>query len=296
MNKEEYSVSARRSLSRTLGRLGLGLLLVLLALFALQVTVLAFPQILFARHLQSGTVVVYFDGQARDEIARIVEDVERRLLGSGYYDPSRTSRVFLFDNQLKYALFARLSLVTTKAQGFALSVFDNTFISRPNIAAMAHRTGGRPRYSIWEGDPAHVIAHEVGHQYMIDRIGRSAWSDLPQWKQEGFPEYVANIALLRSDSTATLPRRIDILADGQYWDWQQRWDRRHYEAELMVEFLLDVQGYTLDDLVTDSITSDSTRAAIAEWRESKEPTRPVSVSRLRHVDPPEWDCHPGRWL
>ena len=240
-------MSERRSLSSSLGRWGLGLLLVLLALFALQVTVLAFPQILFARHLQSGSVVVYFDGQARDEIARIVEDVERRLLGSGYYDPSRTSRVFLFDNQLKYALFARLSLVTTEAQGFALSVFDNTFISRPNIAAMAHRTGGRPRYSIWEGDPAHVIAHEVGHHYMIDRIGRSAWSDLPQWKQEGFPEYVANIALLRSDSTATLPRRIDILADGQYWDWQQRWDRRHYEAELMVEFLLDVQGHTLDD-------------------------------------------------
>ena len=161
---------------------------------------------------------------------------------------------------------------------------------------MALITGGRPRYSIWEGDPAHIIAHEVGHNYMIDRIGRSAWRDLPQWKQEGFPEYVANIALLRSDNTATLPRRIDILADGRYWDWQQRWDRRHYEAALMVEFLFDVQGYTLDDIVIDSVTSDSTRAAMAEWREGKEPTIPVSVSRLKRADPPEWDCHPGRWL
>ncbi|MGB5295455.1 MAG: hypothetical protein WBP34_10930 [Thermoanaerobaculia bacterium] len=265
-------MSKERSLSRRIGRWGLWLVVVLLALFALQVTVLAFPQILFSNHLQSGSVVVYFDGQPRDEIARMTENVEMRLHGSGYYDSSRTARVFFFDSQSKYAFFARLSLVTTKAQGFALSVFNNTYISGPNIAALAQMTCGRPRYGIWEGDPAHTIAHEIGHNYMIDRIGRDTWIEQPQWKQEGFPEYVANIALIHSDTTATLPHRIDILADGQYWDWQQRWDRTHYESALMVEFLLDVQGYTLDDIVVDSVTRDGTYAAMVEWRKGQRST------------------------
>ena len=267
-------MSKRRSLLRSIGRWGLWLVVVLLVLFALQVALLAFPQILFSNHVRSGTVVVYFDGQAQDEIARMAENVEMRLRGSGYYDSSRTARVFFFDSQSKYAFFARLSLVTTKAQGFALSVFDNTYISGPNITAMAQITGGRPLYGVWEGDPAHTIAHEIGHNYMIDRIGRDTWIELPQWKQEGFPEYVANIALIRSDSTATLPHRIDILADGQHWDWQQRWDRTHYESALMVEFLLEVQGYTLDDIVADSVTRDGTYAALVKWREGQNSTLP----------------------
>lgn len=265
-------MNKRRTLSRRIGGWGLRLVIVLLVLFALHVTVLALPQMLFSNHLQSGTVVVYFDGQPRDEIARMAENVEMRLRSSGYYDSSRTCRVFFFDSQSKYALFARLSLVTTKAQGFALSVFDNTYISGPNITALAQMTGGRPRYGIWEGDPAHTIAHEIGHNYMIGRIGRDTWIELPQWKQEGFPEYVANIALIRSDTTATLPHRIDILADGRYWNWQQRWDRTHYESALMVEFLLDVQGYTLDDIVVDSVTRDGTYAAMVDWREAQRST------------------------
>jgi len=244
-------------------------MVVLLALIALQVTVLALPQILMSNHLQSGTVVIYFDGQAEDKIARLAENVERRLRGSGYYDPSYTGQVFFFDSQFRYALVARLSLVSTKAQGFALSVFDNTYISGPNIAGMAQMTGGRPRYGIWEGDPAHTIAHEIGHHYMIDRIGRDTWIELPQWKQEGFPEYVANIALIRSDDVATLPHRIDLLADGRNWGWQRRWDRTHFEAALMVEFLLDVHGYTLDDIVSGSVTRDGTYAAMVEWRKAQ---------------------------
>ena len=116
------------------------LVVVLLVMFAVQVTVLAFPQMLFPNHLQSSSVVVYFDDQPRDEIAQMAENVEMRLRGSGYFDSSRTYRVFFFDSQSKYALFARLSLVTTKAQGFALSVFDNTYISGPNIAALAQMT------------------------------------------------------------------------------------------------------------------------------------------------------------
>ena len=244
-------------------------MLALLALFGFQVAVLAFPQVLFSNRLQSSSVVVYFDDQAGDEVARMAESVETRLRGSGYYDPSVSHRVFLFGNQPKYAVFARLALVTPRAQGFALSAFGNTYVSGPNVAANAQMTGGRPRYGIREGDPAHIIAHEIGHLYMTHRIGRDVWAELPRWKQEGFPEYVANIALVRSDRAATLPRRIDILNDGRSWNAQQQWDRIHYEAELLVEFLFDVQSATLEDIVADSVTRDGTLAAMLAWREKQ---------------------------
>jgi hypothetical protein len=96
-------------------------------------------------------------------------------------------------------------------------------------------------------------------------IGRSRFTELPHWKQEGFPEYVANIGEIREDSLATLPSRIEKLNDDRLWDGYHRWNRIHYEASLLVEFLLDVEGYTAEEIVADSVTREETLAALKAW-------------------------------
>ncbi|UCD16695.1 MAG: hypothetical protein JSV44_09570 [Candidatus Zixiibacteriota bacterium] len=248
-------------------RWGLWLSGLLLALFALQLTVLAFPQLVVTNCVQVGTVVLYYDEASSADIETLAADVEMRLRGSGFYDSTRINRVFFFQNQNLYALYARLTMVPPGAQGFCLPVFNNSFVSAPIIAALAAGTGGLPRYSIWEGSPAHTIAHEIGHQYIVDRIGGKKIS---HWKREGLPEYVANIALIRQDSLASLPDRVGVLNSGQMWSAtrhpeRHNWDRIHYEAGLLVEFLIDVQSYTLTDIIADSVTRDETLAAMMAW-------------------------------
>jgi hypothetical protein len=201
--------------------------------------------------------------------------VDERLQGSGFYDPARTDRAFFFQSQSLYSLFARLTMVTPLAQGFAISAFGNSYVSATRVAALAEKWKGSPKYSLWEGSPAHIIAHEIAHQYMIDLFGRRMWQQLPHWKQEGFPEYMANIAVIREDSLATLSQRIGVLNSDRAWratsGWDRRpWDRIHYEAELLVEFLLDVHGYTIDEIVEDNVTRDETLAAMMAWRDAQE--------------------------
>lgn len=255
----------KRPLARTLIRWCLRLVVGVMALFAIQVGLLAFPQVLLGNKARAGVVVVHYPGDPDPWIQSLAEETDHRLRAGGFGDSESPERVFFFPDQGLYTLFARLARVPAEAQGFGVPLLRTNFVNGPRVEALGRRTGQRPRYGVWAGDIAHTMAHEIAHQYMVDSIGRSGWKALPHWKQEGFPEYVANIGLIREDSTASLPNRIEILLDDEQWLGPRSWDRIHYEAGLLVEFLLDVQGRDFREILADSVTRDRTRLAMMEW-------------------------------
>jgi len=269
-------MSIRKPLLRRLSRWGLWILGALLILFLLQLSILAYPQVLMSRSSEVGAVKIYTDAASQTEIDKLAADVDTRLSTCVFYDSSRTDRIFYFQNQSLYKFFVKLSLLPHIPQGFNLSILGNSYVSGATVAALAEHTGGRPRYSIYEGSPAHTIAHEIAHQYIVDSIGRSAWKRLPHWKREGLPEYIANIGIIRADSAAALRQRIEILNNdtiwARTWGWDRHgWDRIHYEAGLLVEFVFEVQNRSLEELVSGEITKQATLAAMMNWYEAGKP-------------------------
>ncbi len=260
-------MSTRRGFVRILLWIGMVAVLVLIAWIGL----LAFPQVLCTQHVQARSLTLYYDDMLRPEAEELARAVAHRLERSGYYDSNWTARAFVFHNPSTYALITRLAAVPGEAQGFNLSAVGNSFISAPRVAALGERSGGGPRYSIWEGDLSHTIAHEIAHQYLGNRLGRR---ELPQWKREGFAEYVANIGLIRADGTANLRSRLDVLRDDRAWSAtlgreRRGWARIHYEAGLLVEFLFDVKGYSLEDIVSGSVMLEETRSALRAWADAQ---------------------------
>jgi len=266
---EKERHSKKKPLSKRLIRLSLWLVAVVIAVFALQVGLLAFPQVVLSNRAESGSVVVYYDGDSDPAVQQLVEDTDRRLRAGGFGDPENPERIFFFRDRRLYSIFARMARQPTEAQGFGISALGTTYVSGPRVEALGEHTGRAPRYSVWEGSIPHTMAHEIAHLYMVDSIGRSTWTSLPQWKREGYPEYIANIGLLREDPSASLPQRIDILQDHQQWIDPRSWDRIHYEAGLLMEFLLDVRGYDLGTVIPDSISREDTHAAMLEWRRQR---------------------------
>lgn len=232
---------------------------------------LAFPQVLCRHQVQAGSIRLYYDDMPEAAASELARAVDHRLRASGLADSTGTARVFLLQRPSAYTWIARLSGVPREAQGFNLSLLGNTFVSGPRVAALGELSGRGPRYSVWEGDLSHTIAHEVGHQVVVSSIGRRA---LPQWKREGLAEYIANIGLIRGDSSAGLVSRLGTLDDDLAWisarGWAGKgWDRVHYEAGLLVEFLIDERGYTFADVAADSVTREGARAALRSWAESQ---------------------------
>jgi len=258
-------MSQKKPLRKRLIRYSVWLIGVVIAVFGVQVGLLAFPQVLLTDKAEAGSVVVYYRGGPDPAVRRLTEETDGRLRAGGFGDPESPERLFFFRDPGLYSLFTGLARLPPTPQGFGISFLGTTYVSGPQVEALGERTGHVPKYSVWEGSIPHTMAHEIAHLYMVDSIGRTTWVNLPKWKQEGFPEYVANIGLIRGDTTASLPHRIEILTDDEQWLGPRSWDRIHYEAGLLMEFLLDVRGYTLGAIIADSITRDDTYSAMMDW-------------------------------
>jgi hypothetical protein len=263
-DQDEATMRIRRHVAF---RWALRITAILLALVTLHAALLAFPQLLMSHSVRAGSVTIYHDGVETAAIEDLAADVNERLSGAGLFGPSAGGRVIFFRNQTLYGIIARLARVTPEAQGFALSTVGNAFVSEARVNDLGLRTAGMPKYSIWEGSSAHTIAHELAHLGLTDLIGRGQWRELPQWKQEGIPEYVANIVPVRGDSGADLTDRVGILLDDTNWSSLRGRDRTHYRAGLLVEFLIEIRGRSLSDILVDDVTERETLADLLSWAE-----------------------------
>ncbi len=220
-----------------------------LIVLGLYVSVLAFPQIILHNKVRQGAVVLYYNGENHAEMERLARSTDMRLKGGPLYDSTRYARAFYFQNEKWFAFYARLSFLTMEPQGFNLSIFGNSYIDGPRVERLGKFSGGKPRLSVFEGEVSHIAAHEIAHQYIIERFGRGTWQNLPHWKREGLPEYLANFGVRANDSLLGFEQRVDILNDPNQWNEVRGWDRIHYEAGLLVEYLVEIKGMTLDEVV-----------------------------------------------
>jgi hypothetical protein len=152
-------MSPRRIIVRRIVKIALSLMGIALILFTLQVTVLAYPQLLLSHSAQFGTVTIHYDGEMNTDMDRVAADVDRRLRGCRFYDPTRSDDVYVFQDRNLYNFITRLAFVHPDVQGFAISVFDNAYVCVPLVKAKLEQGGIHTKYSIWEGSIVHTIAH-----------------------------------------------------------------------------------------------------------------------------------------
>jgi hypothetical protein len=239
---------------------------VVLIVFAMQLTVLAFPQPFFSHKMETDYGTVYSDKEFTPELINSINDVSLRLKAVELYGPEKDDCIFICHSKKLYSFFARLTLVTPMAQGYNLSVFHNSFVSMTRLHQLRDISGGFPPYAITEGNPAHTIVHELVHQYIVDEIGFWANRKTPPMKLEGLAEYGSSIAHIRSDAVHTLPRRIDILLNDNHWYAGYDRVREHYKAALVIEYLAEIEGYRFADMIDDSVTIDGAYRDMIQWR------------------------------
>jgi hypothetical protein len=124
------------------------------------------------------------------------------------------------------------------------------------------------RHSRFEGNIAEVIAHEVAHFNVIKARGYRAAMAMPVWKSEGYAEQQANPAAIRANSTYAFVERIELLRDDRFWS-QSSYARQLFEWQLLVEYLIDVQGADLEGLMRAYVTEAATRERMLAWHEDQ---------------------------
>lgn len=201
------------------------------------------------------------------EIQKVLEDVHFRLVSNEFYQADQRTRIFVCRDQSLFSLYARVTLQSPLIQGFNLSRLNNSFISDSRVTFYGKASNYRPKYAVREGSLAHIIAHEVMHQYVMNELGFNDGRKLPLWKSEGYPEYGANIAAMNADSLTSLKKRIKVLHDDSQWPLGEYTSAGvNFRAELMVEYLSEIENYRFADIVHDSLSESTDYDAMMSWQ------------------------------
>ena len=94
---------------------------------------------------------------------------------------------------------------------------------------------------------------EIIHSFVYEKLGAKKYALVPFWKQEGYAEYAANISVKEKDSLYNFNNRVDIYLDDGFWG-DNKAVKDYYEAELLVENLIENKKLSFDLLMSNSIT------------------------------------------
>lgn len=219
----------------------------------------------FSNNYGISTYNFYFNSPI-DNSVDFVDKIDRRLKACDLFDEKLEHIVFIFSSESKFKFFANVAGSSYPSQGFNMHAFDKIYISKSFIEQVLSDRREANKivpYSAMEGSLEEVICHEIIHSLIYNKLGSKKASSLPTWKQEGYAEYGANILPKRNDTTYSFKNRIELYKDTSFWEGN-KFVFDYYEAEILVEFLIDVKKMTFDQLMADIFTYEM---AIKELKE-----------------------------
>jgi hypothetical protein len=242
------------------------LVALVVGLVLLIVGALSHPGIFFPEQKQYRAITVYSECPIGPATDSVMAEVFRRLDAVPTYDPDQAYDLCLCCTRERFGFFSRLKRGPTQIMGFQF--FHSTYVNCELLGDLAKWTGGRPKYMAREGSIVHTATHELMHGYLSDAYGTLASRRLPEWKSEGYCEYGVNQYVAPRDSGFSLAERIDIYSDDTQWNATASTHRGHYLWGLMMEYLINVKGMTLEQVMADSVTTDDVLPQMMDWRAS----------------------------
>jgi len=226
---------------KPLMRRGGRIVVVVLFVGALALTLLLFPQPLFAYSFDYGRFRIWSDRPIDPAIVHVLRDAERRLQRSELDDPDAEFRIFFCNEPWRLWLFTRSAAVGGSADTL---LSRNIYLRESDVAANRLIP---PEGALADAEVrplAYFIAHEATHVTQSRTFGRLMEWRYPDWLTEGHADFVAkggafDVAENRRLLIAGDPR-LDYTASGLY---------RGYH--LMFAHLVEEQGRPIRSLFED---------------------------------------------
>ena len=180
---------------------------------------LTFPQPLFPTSVSAKNLTLYSDQPfAPASGQQVLELVEAKLANSPLYSAAQKHLVFICNARWRQRLFFTYNYGVGGVNYYPITtnVFLRDSIIEENclISPSGSRVPG-------ERTLDYFIAHEIAHSLTGQAVGGIAYHRLPQWKREGYADYVAKGAAFNYDEArraflANDPK-MDGAKSGLYW-------------------------------------------------------------------------------
>ena len=231
------------------------------------ISLLFFPQKLFAKNHVHGKFKVFFDKNNETAgIDPILDNAYKLVETSELFDKSKSFDIFLAEGNIINSI--------ENLQGnnaYARATADNIFIKfKPDFLSTNFFIGkNNIKFS-------ELIAHEMIHILQAHRYGLLNFSPIKHpdfWKVEGYPEYISRVSILQKkdyslakevfrykNEIANSKNGIVNIAENYYAP------QVYYKGRIMVEYLIN-KGMTYDEILKDKRPEDEIFSEIEEWAE-----------------------------
>lgn len=234
--------------------------LALLIVVSLDLIVLAHPNWSLDYSYQIDNQTFYSDQPIDEKMEKLFQRVSAKTRTWPFYDAGHKTDICVFHERKNYNFYRRLSLVGETIPGFNLSIVSVSFVSIPRLNEIKANSYYAPRYSVFEGDLVHGITHELVHDYFVEAKGLLSNYSLPRWKREGLAEYLAGVE--PDQVRESLYSRA--LANFNEPNWSNH-VREYNRWELVVEYLINNEQLTIDQLVSEDTEFESCRSRLQQW-------------------------------
>lgn len=225
----------------------------IVGLIALIFLLLNFPQSFFSNPVSAKNLTLYSDREFQPAAAQqVLSLVEAKLAKSPLYSPAQKHLIFICNARWRQRIFFTYQYGVAGVNYYPLTtnVFLRDAILEENclIGPSGSRVAGdRPL--------DYFIAHEITHSLTGQAIGGIAYHQLPQWKREGYADYVgkgnafsydeARVAFLNNDP------KMNYENSGLYWRFN-----------LLVAHLLDKKHWSVPQMLTEPIEQSAVEEMI----------------------------------
>jgi hypothetical protein len=235
-------------------------------------TIVLFPEPLFAHQLEHGNFKVYSDKPIDKSIEGVLDNALTRVKKSELFDPEYRFDVFLSHN----TLFGRID-DKLLGRGPSARATDNNVVVKVAIDPVRNVAFSNI-YEDCEADLTWLISHEMMHCLQENRYGKWTFNPFKPpvfWKLEGYPEYISRQPML-SDPNYSLKNEIQRYVDldsGSPDQWIPIVDGRcnspkyYYRARIMTEYLIDIRHFTYHQILHDTTSADAVFAEMVAWKQ-----------------------------
>jgi hypothetical protein len=253
-------------MKKTIKHLVAGLTLSALVVISGLVTIIFFPHSLFANEMEHNKFRVYSDYTlSQNHVKPVLDQAYELASRCELHDPDYQFDLFLADQNIFNAI------ESLQGEGpIARATAGNIIVKIPVDFKNNQAIGRRSKVNL-----AELLTHEMVHILQANTYGLLNFSPLqhpPLWKLEGYPEYVSRQNMLKAkDYSLAVEINRYVELEHRSTDGFVEVVKGHhvpayyYKGRIMIEYLIDIEGMTYDEILNDSRTEDEVFKQVLDW-------------------------------
>lgn len=229
------------------------------------------PILTYANKTKHNNLTVFHNKTLDPTLLTNLDQVTELLKASEFYNPKLHLDICLNDGS-KYPKLIR----TVRGQAFGWGFYDKVVLQ-----GTTNYKDNNVELNGYKWNLTQLLAHEMTHCLQFDKLGfwkSKPIANIPNWKWEGYAEYVSR----KNNDQKDLSKNIERLITTDKTNWDIKFDdstiapREYYDYWTLVQYCMDIKKMNYKQILADTTNEQTVRQEMMKWYENNKSERTTS--------------------